>query len=324
MLEDPTRVAQRIIGGERLMVAGDEHLLAQLPQGPWIGGTIPYFVSDRGVTTRDLLHVAELPGNPTSVSIRSYDVSHLERITADAPENGYTLLIVPFGSDAHYRFAREAPEYPETFLKPVFGWISGVHLNDLGKASPLVVDGSNRKLCADVTVAMHCTLSAKQQALIGIINLFEPGTGDELTFEEEGFAVEYCLVNGQRRRFAPYLTEVKADTSRPMVANYFGTNVNVSFQNTDLDKQRVTLYAPVFRHVSYRLAAPLNKPYEAAYADAIGEKQYPVACSCILNYLYGNLEGKMVSGGRGAVTFGEIAHQLLNQTTVYLDLIELA
>ena len=324
MLEDPTSVAQRIIGGEQLMIAGDEHLLAQLPQGPWIGGTIPYFVTDRGVTSRDLLHVTELPGNPTRVSIRAYDVDHLDRITADAPENGYTLLIVPFGSETHYRFAREAPEFPETFLKPVFGWVSGVHLDDLGKKSPSVVDGSNCQLRTDIAVAMHCTLSAKQQALIGIINLFQPGAGDDLTFEEEGFAIEYCFVNGQKRRFAQYLSDVSADTSRPMVANYFGTNVNVSFQNTDLDKQRVTLYAPVFRHVSYRLAAPLNRPYEESYADAIGVQQFPVACSCILNYLYGNLEGKLVSGGRGAVTFGEIAHQLLNQTTVYLELTELA
>lgn len=324
MLEDPTRVAQRIIGGEQLMVAGDEHLLAQLPKGQWIGGTIPYFVTDRGVTTRDLLHVTELPGRPTSVSIGSYDVSHLDRITADAPDNGYTILIVPFGSEAHYRFAREAPEYPETFLKPVFGWISGVHLDDLGNKSPLVVDGSNRELRNDVAIAVHCTLSAKQQAIIGIINLFQPGAGDDLTFEEEGFAVEHCFVNGQRRSFAQYLSDVSADTSRPMVANYYGTNINVSFQNADLDKQRVTLYAPVFRHISYRLAAPLDKPYEEAYADAIGEQQFPLACSCILNYLYGKLEGKLVSGGQGAVTFGEIAHQLLNQTTVYLELTDLA
>jgi hypothetical protein len=320
MLEDPTKVASRILSGDRLMIAGDERLLAQLPKGQWIGGTIPYFVTDRGVTTRDLLHVTELPGNPTAVSIQAYDVGHLERITSDAPENGYTLLIIPFGSDAHYRFAREAPEYAETFLKPVFGWISGVHLDDLGRQSPQVVNGANGELKNDVAVAMHCTLPANLQALIGIINLFRPGTGDALTFDEEGFVIQSCLVNGQRRSFAQYLTDVQADTSRPMVADYFGANVNVSFQKVDLDAQRVALYAPVFRHVTYRLAAPLSKPYEEAYSEAIGVRQFPVSCSCILNYLYGNLEGKPVSGARGAVTFGEIAHQLLNQTTVYLDL----
>ena len=36
-------------------VAGDELLLARLPRGNWLGGTIPYLMSDEdgGLTTRD-------------------------------------------------------------------------------------------------------------------------------------------------------------------------------------------------------------------------------------------------------------------------------
>jgi hypothetical protein len=43
------------------------------------------------------------------------------------------------------------------------------------------------------------------------------------------------------------------------------------------------------------------------------------SCNCILNYIYGNLEGKKLAGTAGPITFGEIAYQLLNQTMVYLE-----
>src|SRR5206468_3867721 len=43
-------------------VAGDERLLARLPKGNWVGGTIPYLMTDEdgGLTTRDSLMVQEL------------------------------------------------------------------------------------------------------------------------------------------------------------------------------------------------------------------------------------------------------------------------
>ena len=42
------------------------------------------------------------------------------------------------------------------------------------------------------------------------------------------------------------------------------------------------------------------------------------SCNCILNYLYGGLEGKHTGSVYGPITFGEIAHLLLNQTLVQL------
>src|SRR2546430_12631278 len=43
-------------------VAGDERLLAQLPRGNWVGGTIPYLMTDEegGLTTRSEEHTSEL------------------------------------------------------------------------------------------------------------------------------------------------------------------------------------------------------------------------------------------------------------------------
>jgi hypothetical protein len=47
------------------------------------------------------------------------------------------------------------------------------------------------------------------------------------------------------------------------------------------------------------------------------------SCNCILNYLYSGLKGKKTAGITGPATFGEIAYQLLNQTMVYLRIIDL-
>ncbi len=49
----------------------------------------------------------------------------------------------------------------------------------------------------------------------------------------------------------------------------------------------------------------------------------PFACNCVLNFLYGKLEGAQ-AGLPGPFTFGEIAYQLLNQTMVYCDVIDVA
>jgi hypothetical protein len=84
----------------------------------------------------------------------------------------------------------------------------------------------------------------------------------------------------------------------------------------------VSLYAPVFPGVDYRLARPVPD-YAAAFRarlagyDASGAA---FSCNCILNFLFGELEGKAIGGIEGPVTFGEIAYQLLNQTMVVVRL----
>jgi hypothetical protein len=37
------------------------------------------------------------------------------------------------------------------FMKPIVGWISGVHLDDLGKVAPKVVDGRTGKVLTDTS-----------------------------------------------------------------------------------------------------------------------------------------------------------------------------
>src|SRR2546429_3754366 len=77
-------------------VAGDERLLARLPRGNWVGGTIPYLMTDEegGLTTRDSLMVQELVTDQRAApKISVYDKETIDRVTADAPANGYTFLM---------------------------------------------------------------------------------------------------------------------------------------------------------------------------------------------------------------------------------------
>jgi len=89
-----------------------------------------------------------------------------------------------------------------------------------------------------------------------------------------------------------------------------------------LDKEKsVQFYAPVFEGVSYRIARPVED-YAAKFHVAVpnGAAKPVFACNCILNFLYGELEGKKTGAITGPITFGEIAYQLLNQTMVFLQI----
>jgi len=103
------------------------------------------------------------------------------------------------------------------------------------------------------------------------------------------------------------------------VADYNGTLINVSIKSVSAENKTVDLYAPVFSGKEYRFASPI-KDYAASFAEHLQEYRdlKPIfSCNCILNYLYGKLDGKATPPFAGPVTFGEIAYQLLNQTLVY-------
>jgi hypothetical protein len=215
-----------------------------------------------GTISRDRVFVHDLTAVTETVSIRSYTADELARIPGDAPENGFSILIIPAISRAHGAYAQNAPDYPGIFMKPVLGWISGVHLDDLGKVSPKVFDGST-------------------------------GTASE----QKGI-----------------------DTRLPMVADYAGALINVSFQTVPEGEGPVVLYAPVFRHVAYKIASPVED-YVQAFNQALPKGVVPVfSCNCILNFLYSELTGRVTEGFYGPITFGEIAYQLLNQIMVYLEI----
>ncbi|MEW6406402.1 MAG: hypothetical protein AB1649_31850, partial [Chloroflexota bacterium] len=135
-------VKEKIDQGQILLLAGDERLLGQLPAGNWIGGSIPYFMTDQGgLSTPDRLYVTELPGCVSNVSITVYNKDTIANVYTDAAKNGFSIIIIPASSPTHLEFALHAPNYQDFAIRPLVGWISGVHLDDLGKISPKVFSG---------------------------------------------------------------------------------------------------------------------------------------------------------------------------------------
>ena len=311
-----------IRSGAFLSIAADESLLRRLPPGNWIAGSIPYFMAqDGGETSREKLFLTELPTHGGQPHLRWYDTGNLHKVALEAPAHGLTVLIVPAFSEVHSLFAREAPAFEDMYMKPLVGWIAGVHLDDLGKAAPVVANGQSLVFCTDRALAVHIPLPESIYPRIEILNLFRPGPGDVIRFPSTGFSAHECYVNGELVNLAQYLGAKGIDTRLPLVADYSGAMINVSFKAVDAAAGQVDFYAPVFDDVEYRIAEPVPD-YGKAFArslpgDALGARW---SCNCILNYLYGELEGQRTGPITGPMTFGEIAYQLLNQTMVYVNL----
>jgi hypothetical protein len=318
-------VSQMIAAGEKLFLAGDESALSRLPKGKWIGGTIPYFMSESGgVSSKDKIFVTKVPDYIQDITIKLYDEKEIDLLIKDRPEHGFSFIIIPAKSGVHVTYAQQAPNRANLFMKPTIGWIAGVHLNDLDKITPKVFNGSTGEKTDNKAVVMHLGLPAEKMAVIGIVNIFRQGVGDTIQFEKSGFSTTDCRINGAKINFSEYLWAKKIDTKLPLVANYSGAMVNVSFQGLEEEDRTVNFYAPVFKDVEYKLAMPI-KDYVNEFIKHIPDgKTSPIfSCNCILNYLYSELEGKKTGNITGPVTFGEIAYQLLNQTLTYIDIKEL-
>lgn len=315
--------AELIRSGAPLSIAGPESALDQLPAGQWIGGTIPYFmVAEGGTVVRaEQVFVTDLRG-VGQISVASYGSDELAGIVANAPDNGFSLTIIPAGSPSHQKFAADAANYDGAFLKPTVGWISGVHLSELGQVTPKVYDGRTGTKYEDRAVVAYVALPADKMAAVEIVNLFEPDGGDTLRFPATGFTAETCTVNGETTNFAEYVRHRGLEHGRlPLVGDFAGAHINVSLQS--VGEHSAVLYAPVFEGVDYHFAKPVAD-YAGAFRERLAAQDSSgavMACNCILNFVFGELEGKAIGGVEGPVTFGEIAYQLLNQTMVQVRVI---
>ncbi len=320
-------VKAKIAQGHRLLLAGDEGALRQLPSGNWIGGSIPYFMAeDGGLSTRTKIFVNDLPQAATAATIAVYDQATLPNVYSDAPKNGFSVIIMPAASRTELSFGLNAPNYANFAVRPLVGWVSGVLLDDLGKVTPKVFNGLSGATVEDGAVVMHVTLPATHVAEVGILNIFEQSDGDTIVFPHDGFGAGQVSINGVPANLAEYIATKHIDTRFPLVADYYGALVNVSFQNVDQARRQVEFYAPVFAGVPYKLANPIDdyvNQFISRMPTALGQ-QIAFSCNCILNYLYSGLEGKHTGGITGPITFGEVAYQLLNQTMVYLTVRDLA
>jgi hypothetical protein len=309
-----------ISSGQRLIIAGDEALLRALPQGSWIGGTTAYFMTGEGAKfDREHLLVTTLHAPILDVDIRTYAPEQLAEIPRNYPAQGCSFIIVPVNSTAHLRFACECMTYEGLFNQPLVGWNSGGVLSELDSTKALVFDGARGQSFENRAVVLHGSLAPEFVARVEIINPYAQGDGDVITFPTDGFVVSDCTINGEVQNFAEYLLRQSIDTRWPLVADYGGAKINVSFRRLKLGDRSVTLASPVFEGVEYRLGRPALDLEQAFTGKQYLEAGSPVfSCNCVLNYLYANLEGKQIGQLSGPIVFGEIAYIQLNQTLVYV------
>ncbi len=321
-LESVEQVRAEIASGASLFLAGSHAALRQLPHGQWIAGTIPYFMSNEGgLLDESRIFVTRMPAFTVTSRIATYDAGTLSDLYNEAPDHGVTFLILPASSAVHRLFAERASLCEGFLLKPVTGWVAGVRVDRIGVDKPNVVDGQTGSFLDSSAVALHVTLPDNLAADLDIVNIFQAGSGDLIEFDEVSFRVSTCRINGQPANLADYIASHSIPRELPLVGDYNGSAINVAQQKIDTGERAVHFYAPVFPGVHYRFARPVAD-YEAAFAAAIGSgAEAPAfACNCILNYVHGHLEGKKTGSITGPITFGEIAHQLLNQTMVRLYL----
>lgn len=322
-IQSVEEVTQLIKEGKVLSLAGDERALSQLPAGQWIAGTTPYFMGDaKGLVDQDVIYVDVLSEHITQHKIVSYDLNSIASISSGQYDNGFTLLVIPAFSELHSSYALNAPDYEGIYNQPVLGWVSGIDLDS--DDTPKIYNGLTGEVSSDKAVAIFVELPANQLAELGILNIHkaDPGSPD-IQFDVNSFEVSDCWINGEKQNFAEYITKNKIDTKPPLICSYAGADINVCIKEVDEDQGKVHFYAPVFKGRKYKIAVSLED-----YAQEFSE-QLPVhkgttafSCNCILNFLYGELEGKK-AGKPGPITFGEIGYHLLNQTMTYLDIIEL-
>lgn len=307
-----------------LVLAAAEELLDQLPKGNWIGGTIPYFMDDDGgLMSKEKVFVTDITNHSSKYHIKNYDSSAITDITKDRSNNGYSFILVPGFSNVLARFAVMSQNLDNIFDVPLVGWVTGIDLVDVGKKTAKVYNGQTGFKSDNEIVITHVELEETKIAELEILNIFSQGDGDEFEFLEEGFSCTDCLINGEKQNLAEYITRNNIDTRLPIVADYSGAKINISFQQVDEEKKKVLFYAPLRKNEKYKLANPVEN-YVKDFINILPKELDDVAfsCNCILNYLYSELEGKKTGKMNGPFTFGEIAYVLVNQTMVYVRIVD--
>jgi hypothetical protein len=307
--------------GSPLIVSGHPDLMARLPRGNWIGGTTPYLMTERGgVDSQDALLVAAMPDDVKLVGIQRYGVGGIHYLPEDTPQNGFTILVIPSASLVHQAYAKAIPTFETTWHKSIAGWVSGTKKEGLG-ASAKVFFGPISHAIEDEIVAMHIALPDTQTARVKIINLYEPGEGDEITFITEGFTVTHAMINGRMVLFAEYLEQHASISPFPLVADYHGIRLNIDIKNFDVRTGHVVFYAPVFKNVVYRFARSVPD-FHARLKKAVEQPHSKIAfeCICIRNYERLSMGTLTLGAFEGPVSYGEIAQFLTNMSLVRVEI----
>jgi len=308
-----------------LVIAGDETLLSKVDLGNWIGGTIPYFMDKNGgvVNCTDVF-VTDLTDVAANFTIKEYRSDEIiTTMLGDRYSNGFSYLLLPAFSEIHQIYALKAQNTSSLFDIPIMGWITGVHLNDIGSKIPKVVNGKTGAMLENQGAVIHFELNKGRYAELDIVNIYKQGKGDIITFQEDSFSCFDCLINGQLVNLSDYYVKNKIDLSLPLIANYSGAFINVSVQAIEEKERQMSFFAPLLRGQEYYVAEPIEDLY-ATFSNALPQDVDDLLCSCncILNYVNIGMENKLSGDFRGPFTFGEIAYVLVNQTMVTLSLHE--
>lgn len=310
---------KRFVKEGRIMVlAGDEALFKELPQGNWIAGTIPYFMdSEGGCINKDKIFVTDFTDFIQDFSIKLYDVDGIDKITDDSFENGFSFVLIPAFSNILAEFALHPVK---NFTNPLVGWVAGIDFSDLGKVKPKVIAGKPKLISDSVAIVLHAKLPADKIALVEIYNNHEIGDGDIVQFTESGFTCETSLINGEEHSLAEYIKSNPKLNGLPLMADYAGAKINVGVLEVSADHKEVTFAAPVYPDTEYRFAKPIENKEDYYKRFPEIDDEIISSYNCVSNFLNFDLTGKSTGNITGPFTFGEIAYILLNETMVYLKI----
>jgi hypothetical protein len=317
MLKTFRETTEMIRQGKLLHIAGVESLLRDLPAGNWIGGSTGRFMGvGRGEerVIGPLLEVRELPFE--KYKILSYDEENLPNLTRDAYKNGFSIVILPYRRDLSGRYAKNASGIVDGFLPNVIGWVSGADTTPV-REKAITINGRTDDIFSEKAVAVHVALPVGKRAGVVVANLFEPDRSKPaVSFANDGDNVESCFINGSETLFAEYLLQNDIDISAPLIGDYAGREVNVSFR--DVQKNRVQFFAPVFRGVNYNFAKNASSRVPAHYRQGDG---VIFACDDILNLVFTRSRGINAGGLSDRAAGDEIACRVMNQTLLCLTMI---
>ncbi|MEL6537559.1 MAG: hypothetical protein AAFQ98_19210, partial [Bacteroidota bacterium] len=87
-------VAELITAGRCLVISGEDALLDALPQGNWIGGSIPYFYlkDEIGRMDKEHMHVTDFTDLVEEFTIATYQEDSLQNVCVDGYDNGFNFL----------------------------------------------------------------------------------------------------------------------------------------------------------------------------------------------------------------------------------------
>jgi len=314
--------AQNLISnGFKGIVAADEKLLKQLPNGDWIGGTMPYFMSEEGGTvTKEKVLMSQLDPQIEINHINTYAEEELDKIFDEYPEWGVSFIIIPGLSNCAERYPTVVENNPKAFISPIMGWASGVLWEEVTEMTAKIIDGREGSLYNERVIVMHCDLPESITPQVGTINIIEP-TGPKIRFPEYSRELSDAIIDGKKGNIYDYIKSRDSSIAQAFVTNIRGEVINMSIKSINDDTKTISVWNPANPDYEYQHSDPIDN-YEERFEQELKKLGGGISynCNCLYNFLFGNLNGKKIGDITGIITFGEIAYLSLNQTFVYLTL----